>query len=164
MTDTHLRLIHDSLALKTEMADGYIELAEQLQSFNNPDAAATFFELADKQHQHIQRLKTLASEQCSGANEPQLQCIAQQSPIDDINAYSHYLMTPYHAVELAIRIELTTQQNLQTRLGLADNGIQDHPQQREHRGHLQALQQLLNSKIPPEKGWDEDLDPPYLDD
>ncbi len=164
MIDSNTRLIYDSLALKTEIADGYAELAEQLESFNNPEAAATFMQLADKQHQHILRLEILASEQLSSADQSQPPCIAQPSPIDDINALSHYLMTPYHAIELAIHIERTTQQNLQTRLGITDDDVRDQPQQLEHSRHLHALQQLLNGQPRPESGWDEDQDPPFLDD
>lgn len=162
-TDPNLALIRDSLSLKREIGDGYSQLAEQLENFNNPAAAASFLKLAEQQQQHIQRLAALASEH-SGSDPSLSVRVDQASPADDINASSHYLMTPYHAVALALEIEETTQHNLLERLGISASDPQSQSQQQEHARHIQVLQQLLGNSPKPPEHWDEDLDPPFLDD
>tara|TARA_R110002167_G_scaffold39585_3_gene122154 strand:+ start:1455 stop:1958 length:504 start_codon:yes stop_codon:yes gene_type:complete len=157
-------LLRDSLALKHEIADCYTQLAEQLDNFNNPDAAACFLKLAEQQQQQIHRLGVLASAQHPGSDQALPTRVDQESPADDINANSHYLMTPYHAVELALEIERTTQQTLLARLNIAESDPQSQPQQQEHAQQIQFLQQLLSSYPKPSEHWDEDLDPPFLDD
>lgn len=155
-------LIHSSLALKTEIADCFAELAEQLENFNNSEAADTFLELIRHQKHHIQRLETLVVER----DQPQSQALgnAQDSPADDINANSHYLMTPYHAVELALNIEQSSQQTLLAQSGIDANDEQSQPQQQEHARYILFLQQLLSTLPAPESHWHEDLDPPNLDE
>jgi hypothetical protein len=168
MTDTiadlSAALINGSLALKTEMADCYAELAEQLENFNNAEAAAIFVQLAQHQQRHIQRLQQLASEQPHDRIQPLTFNVDQESPADDINADSHYLMHPYHAVELALNVEQQTQHNLLARLGIIEEDNRCQPQQLEHARHIQLLQQLLSRQPQPDSNWDEDLDPPNIDD
>jgi hypothetical protein len=156
------QLIHNSVALKTEIAEGYEALAAQLEHFNNPEAAATFHKLVQHQRQHIQRLEKLATRpwqtKAMGATGE------QSSPADDINASSHYLMTPYHAVIMALEVEQRVQYKLLKRLAIRKTDEHSQAQQKEHARHIQLLQQLLFTLPQPESHWHEDLDPPNLDD
>lgn len=158
------RLISDSLCLKREIADCYLQLADQLENFNNSEAAACFLILAEQQQQQIQRLAARAATQHPGHKPRPSARVDQPSPADDINALSHYLMTPYHAVELALEIEQTTQQTLLARLNITQSDPQNQLQQQEHAQQIQVLQQLLSRYPKPCEHWDEDLDPPFLDD
>lgn len=159
---SHTALISGSITLKAEMAECYAELAEQLENCNNSDAAATFLLLAQQQQQHVQELEKLAANLDLSQPSPLTFNVDQESPADDINANSHYLMTPYHAVKLALNVEQHTLKALHSRLEMENN--LHSPHQQAHAQHIQALQQLLNTLPQPDNHWDEDLDPPNLDD
>ncbi|MEH6471351.1 MAG: hypothetical protein V7752_08875 [Halopseudomonas sp.] len=159
---SHTALVSSSITLKVEMAECYAELAEQLENFNNSDAAAAFLQLAQQQQQHVQELEKLATTLDLSQPSPLTFSVDQDSPADDINANSHYLMTPYHAVELALSVEQHTLKTLHSRLEIEEDPHSPH--QQEHAQHIQALQQFLKKLPQPDNHWDEDLDPPNLDD
>lgn len=159
---SHTALISGSITLKAEMAECYAELAEQLENCNNSDAAVTFLLLARLQQQHVQDLEKLAANLDLSRSSPLTFNVDQESPADDINANSHYLMTPYHAVELALNVEQHTLKALYLRLEIEKDPHLSH--QQEHAQHIQTLQQLQNTLPQPDSHWDEDLDPPNLDD
>ncbi|WP_432474361.1 hypothetical protein [Amphritea sp. HPY] len=159
---SHTALISGSITLKAEMAECYAELAEQLENCNNSDAATTFLLLAQHQQQHVQELEILAADLDLSQLSPLTFNVDQESPADDINANSHYLMTPYHAVELALNVEQRTLKALHSRIDMENNPHSPH--QQEHAHHIQTLRQLLSTLPQPENHWDEDLDPPNLDD
>ncbi|OMH35331.1 hypothetical protein [Motiliproteus sp. MSK22-1] len=171
-------LIKNTICIKTELAECYLELAEQLEHCNNPEAAQTFLQLSEKYQQHIQRLSTIsatsdAQHTTAGAT---VLCTNRASPTDDLYAEVHYLMTPYHVIKLALETEQQTQLEWQNQ---ADKEIpsdaeatNNNRQQgmllqqivQEQKEYLQMLKQWL-SKLPcPETHWDEDPDPPNLDD
>lgn len=158
------QLIATALAFKQEMADCYDELAIQLADCNNQAAANHFHQLAEQQRQHLQRLQPLDSGQPpTRCNNP-----SAETPSDWINSQAHYLMSPYHVLELALNTERHTHQQLLQRHALSERSVAEQAAgQRylsEQQRYWQQLEQQLSQLPPPASNWHEDPDPANLDE
>jgi hypothetical protein len=154
--------IVNALTLIGEMIDCYGELAEQLDNCNNAEAAAMFHQLVRRQQYHLESLAALAP----GSRTPPAAAAAPlESPADHLYAHTHYLMTPYHVVELALETETRIDELLETQRAGAPLHRQPLCQEylAERDRHRQSLRQLLGNLSPPDQQWDEDPDPPHLD-
>ena len=164
-------LIVAALALKTEMAECYQELAEQMEHCNNCEAAETFRQLVERQHQHLKTLSELEPNSQPSATPAWIQNGGFETPTTDLFANAHYLMCPHQVVKMALDIERQNQQRLDNRLETQpppQSLLYQHPlrlsYQQQHSLHLQHLEQLLNTLPAPAPHWDDDPDPPNIDD
>lgn len=166
--ETVEELLAHALAMETEAAERYQELADQMDVHNNPEVAALFRKLAEIEKLHVNNVNDLSG-------DLELPHIAPwdyawqtpESPESPSNNSRevHYLMQPYHAIALALKHE---------RLGvefyarLAERGDREdirklaeelHATEIEH---VRLLEQWLARFERPEKDWSEDPDPPLL--
>ena len=94
-------------ALEQELAERYGEMADSMEVHNNPEVARLFRELADSGESRAAKL----IRQARGMELPQVppwefQWLRLETPgLEDGMQQLHYLMTPYQALQLAIRIE-----------------------------------------------------------
>ncbi|WP_207063217.1 hypothetical protein [Motiliproteus sp. SC1-56] len=154
------RLASPARAAKGELADCYAEVAEQLEHCNNSPAADTFQLLARRLRSHLHNLGPAPADD-DAAPLP-------ESPADEIFLRSHYLMTPYHAVELALTMEQQTHHALLNHLNLDEAALRrtpvGHDYLAEQTRHFEGLRSLLAQMPAPPAGWDEDPDPPRMDE
>ena len=165
-----IETIEDLLAharvLETEAYECYLDLAEQMDMHHNRAVADLFRKLSEEEKKHIERVDSRAGEM----EVPRL------APWDfkdlDTEAHGltgarevHYMMTPYHALKLALRSEnrsvaffsqvVETSGNDEV-LKLARE-LQD-----EELHHVEVIKEWLAKEPVPEEDWDEDPDPPVL--
>ncbi len=176
MTDTRVTpsspdLITGSIRTMTDVAECYHELAEQMETCNNPVVAATFSELSELQQQLVRALDSLIPDTGTHSNLMQ----SGESPETRLYAGSHYLMHPWHAINLALETE---RELLAPLLALADSRSDEtttdgsavpgfsETQQISARvtQHLDTLSAMLSRQPVPDADWHLDPDPPMLDD
>lgn len=159
-------LIAYACVMEAEASDHYQELADQMEVHNNPEVAEVFRKLSGLSD----RLKEHLTSSNEGVELPQvrpwdyrLECIEllRSDNMDDV----HYLMTPYHAVELALRCKKRLVEFFDRLAETCDNeGIKLMARdfKREQAKHIDLLKQWLSEYPEPDEDWQEDYDPPRL--
>lgn len=167
MTDIPTFLAH-ALALETEAHDRYNELADALETHNNPEVAALFRSMAGFSLLHAQAVR----ERSQGYDLPRLKSWEYEwtdaegpetTPVDR----AHYLMTPWHCLQVALNNERRGQVYYATVAAGADD-----PELRrlaeefaaEEADHVAILEQRLAHLPRPGDDWDHDTDPPVISD
>jgi hypothetical protein len=166
LIETRADLLAHVLALVTETIERFELFADQMEVANNQEVAEIFQQLAALQRQCLQRAEAMAAgdqvariapwDSCWG---PEHQAVVPEA--DD----THYLMTPYHALSLALDAERCV------------DGFFHDIAAASHSAELRALAEELNAECSkrlthlrqwraqfpqPEEDWDEDHDPPNL--
>lgn len=162
--DSTEELLAYSLAIEKEAAERYEDLADQMDVHNNTEVAALFRKLAAIEGKHIANVEKLGT----GRKLPRIPPLEYQwgsteSPEAPAHDDAHYLMTPYHALSLALAAErraavffsrvatIATEENV-CRMA---SQLRDEEQE-----HVVLIQQWLNRYPKPEENWDHDPDPP----
>ena len=157
-------LLAYALAIEQEAAERYAELAEQMEVHNNHEVAALFRRLAAIEAKHIANVEGLGE----GRELPPISL--WELPWDDAESPEalahddvHYLMTPYHALSLA----LTGEQRAAAFFSRMARAAEDQEVRRmalrlrdEEREHVALMEEWLGRYPKPEEGWDDDPDPP----
>ena len=166
--DSREVLLAHAMAIETEAVDRYEELADQMDVHNNPEVAAFFRKMAEIEGKHVLNVENL----CGDTELPHiapwdLAWSNDESPeAPKHNDEVHYLMTPYHAIELAIQGEqraadffrcvadsVTAPADVRALAGeLAADELE----------HVRLLREWLARHPEPDAGWHEDPDPPML--
>ena len=161
-------LLAHAMAIETEAVDRYEELADQMEVHNNPEVAAFFRKMAEIEGKHVTNVEHL----CGDTELPHispwdLAWAGDESPespkhTDDV----HYLMTPYHAIEMAIDGE---QRAADFFRAVAENEAAPDDVRnladelaRDELEHVRLLREWLGAHAEPDDDWHHDPDPPTL--
>ncbi len=152
--------------LEQESVDRYEELADVMEVHNNHDIAALFRKFAGFGRKHASEVMRLAR----GRHLPRLQpwefkWLDAEGP-ETSNVFDvHYLMTPMHALQVALDNEQSgcdyyaliarTSVNAEVRT-LAQEFAAEEAQ------HVSMLQRWIADTEPAAADWDEDPDPPQM--
>lgn len=153
-----------AVALESEVAERYEDLAQSMEVHNNPDVAEVFHRLARASDKHAGEMRLRAGgvelpvvapwEFAWGGGE------APETPSMD---GTHYLMTPYHALDLARSAEIEAQ-NFYT--AVAENSSNSEVKKMafefayEEAEHVHLVNKWIADHPRPTDGWDFDPDPP----
>ncbi len=169
MNELSLFLTH-AVALEDESAERYEDLADNMEMHHNPEVAELFRKMAHYSRLHRQEAVGLAERETGGLldlNPWEFQWQGRESPESgDIDA-THYLMTPYHALSLALDAERRARDFYADVAARTTNErVRElaHGFAGEEAEHATILEQWLQRYPPPEPGWDEDPDPPTAAD
>ena len=153
-----------ALVMENEAVERYTDFADAMETHNNPEVAAMFRTMAGYETKHAQQImeqmgwtETPAvapdSYAWSGFDAP------EAAPIDSV----HYLMQPWHALQLALASEQRAEAFF---AALADAATSDEVRKAalelkaEEAEHV-ALVQAWLAKVPrPDNDWANDPDPP----
>ena len=171
-TPKPVQTIHDlmvqALAMEREAVDRYTELAEMMAVHNNNEVAELFRKMAGYEQLHVQHiLKDMGWSADSAPLPPEGAWSTTEAPeavpIDEM----HYLMHPWHALQLARAAE---QRAVEFFDGLArqatDAEIRGAAEEMraEEVEHVGLIDAWL-AKVPkPDANWAEDPDPPRYED
>ena len=161
-------LMAQALTMEREAVARYTELAEMMEVHNNTEVAALFRKMADYEAHHVTQIladmgwaEDMVAPRVAGAwagAEP-----PESVPIDEM----HYLMHPWHALQLALAAE---QRAVQFFASLAAS-VQGEALRRaaeemrdEEIEHVRLVRSWLDKVPPPDPGWADDPDPPRYDD
>ena len=159
-------LLAYSLAMETEAVERFNNLAGQMEMHHNYEVAELFHKLARIEGLHIDNVsKTAAGKALPSLLAWEYEWQGGESPEGGSMEEAHYLMQPWHAIELAMQGEMravafyrhvaettTDADVLKMALELVE----------EEEEHVALLKQWQQRFPKPVAGWDEDLDPPTV--
>ena len=156
-----------ALAMEIEAQQRYGELADSMEVHNNREVAELFRKMSVIEGKHAAQIQAEMgwTEVPANAKAPPWQGFeaAESIPIDEL----HYLMTPYHALELALAAEQRAESffshlvNLATVDSVRKAALELQEEEREHVELIKAWM----AKVPqPDKNWAVDPDPPRYDE
>ncbi len=151
--------------MELEATERYAQFAEQLDTHNNAEVADMFRKLSKIEGLHAKRIL----EEMGWPSLPALPVALawgegegpETAPLDAL----HYLMQPYHALQLALECEQRAQQHFEgivaskapkkVRVAAAEMA-------EEEREHVRLIKDWMARVPQPAAGWDEDPDPPRV--
>jgi rubrerythrin len=150
-------------AMELEATERYAQFAEQLDTHNNREVAQMFRKLAHIESLHAQRILEEMRWPSMPALPPAYAWASAEGPETAPQDAVHYMMHPYHALEIALRCEQQAQKYFEeiaaAKVPPAVRAAALEMAQ-EEREHVQLIRQWMQRVPPPPKGWDEDPDPP----
>jgi rubrerythrin len=165
LDDLGVFLVH-AVVLEDEAATRYDELADTMEVHHNDEVAALFRQMASYSKLHLAEATQHAAEHAGGLPDLkpwEFDWPGAESPESGQTESTHYLMTPHHALKLALAAE---QSAYSFYAGVAANARSEHIRElaaefaAEEAEHAEALEQWLQRYPAPPRAWDEDLDPP----
>ena len=155
-----------ALAMEREAVERYTELADAMETHNNREVAALFRTMAGYEALHAQRIQ----DDMNWVEAPAVPTGAwpameppESVPSDEV----HYLMHPWHALQLALAAEQRAEAffgelaRQATDEAVRRSALEMQAEEHEHVGLVQAWL----AKVPvPSSDWANDPDPPrYMD-
>jgi len=157
-----------ALAMENEAVERYSDFADAMETHNNPDVAAMFRTMAGYETKHAAAIMA----QMGWLEAPDVPREAVcwpgfESPEAAPSDAVHYLMQPWHALQLALAAE----QRAEKFFGVLAASATSEPVrlaalelQAEEAEHV-ALVKAWIAKVPqPDRDWDADPDPPRYTD
>lgn len=153
-----------AVALETEVAERYQEIAESMQVHHNAEVADLFFELASASRKHAASMR----ERSEGKDLPKIAPWEflwgdAEAPETPSMEHTHYLMTPYHALNLARSAEIQAQNFYTSAAETTPNAEVRNLALEfayEEAEHVHLINTWITRYPEPEEGWDFDPDPP----
>jgi rubrerythrin len=150
-------------AMELEAQERYAQFAEQLDTHNNRAVAEMFRKLSHIESLHARRILEEMGWPSPAALPPAYAWESPEGPETALPDSVHYLMQPYHALEIALRCELQAQQYFEG-IAAADAppGVRKAAVEMadEEREHVRLIRDWMRRVPEPGAGWDEDPDPP----
>lgn len=153
-------------AMEAEAAERYAELAEQMAAHHNDEVADLFARLAVIEGRHRDQIMA----RMGWTSPPDVDALRWETPEGpETTDYGelHYLMRPYHALELA-RLNECRAAEFFEHMAKARVPAEVHlaalEMAADEREHVRLIEDWLARVPAPESGWDEDLDPPAVVD
>ena len=155
-----------ALAMETAAAERYAELADTMQVHNNNETAELFRRMARIELEHARQIRVQIAE--GGGAEPApsrdaTRTEAECAPSEEL----HYLMLPYHALQIALANEKRAERFFAQ---LATEAISDAVREAalrlctEEREHVALIEAWLARVPAPRSDWADDPDPPRYSD
>lgn len=159
-------LLAHAKAMESEALERYLELAEQMEVHHNPEVAELFRKMARVERKHVEKiLERVGATDLPHIPPWEYQWLGAEAAEAIANEDVHYLMTPHHALTLALGAERRAFAFYERVVETAAAGdllelareLMD-----EEREHVALIEAWL-AKVPePTEDWAEDPDPPLL--
>ena len=155
-----------ALAIESEAAQRYAELADAMEVANNVEVAELFRRMANIETRHARAIMAQMrwEDYAPPRPTPSYRGEGPETPVsDDV----HYLMQPYHALELALACEERAQRFYADLARLAgDATVQSAAREleAEEREHVALVREWLSRVEKPAANWADDPDPPRYTD
>jgi len=159
--------LHDLLAIayqiESDAVERYTLLAEQMETHNNPELVKIFRDLARAEGIHGEEIRRMAGDFDVAAHARKLGRFAGDSPEEADLGAAHYLMTPWHALQLSLKGEeralayftsiVATTKDTEVKK-MAEELVEEEAE------HVNLVHRLLRRYPEPSATWADDLDPP----
>jgi len=151
--------------MELEATERYAQFAEQLDTHNNREVAQLFRKLADIEALHAKRILDEMKWPSTPALPPAYAWEGPEGPETAPFDSLHYLMQPWHALEIALRCEQEAQKYYESiAASRAPKQVRDAAREMagEEAEHVRLIREWMKKVPRPASGWDEDLDPPRM--
>ncbi len=157
-----------ALAMETEAAERYAEFADAMEMHNNLEVAALFRKMADIESRHAAQIMAEMGWKEAPALPPGRPTwegfeAPETTPVDEV----HYLMQPWHALQLALKNEERAERffgRLARVATVATVKKAARELEAEEREHVELVKAWLKKVPPPDSDWANDPDPPSYTD
>lgn len=157
-----------ALAMENEAVERYTEFADMMETHNNGEVAALFRTMAGYEAKHAQHIMAQMGWQAAPAVPRELVCwpgyeSPEAAPVDEV----HYLMQPWHALQLALGAEQRAEAFFGALAAMTANEAVRAAaleMQAEEAEHVELVKAWMTKVPPPDRDWSDDPDPPrYVD-
>ena len=157
-----------ALAMETEAAQRYVEFADAMEMHNNLEVAALFRKMADIETRHAAQIMAEMGWKVAPAMPPGKATwdgfeAPETTPGDEV----HYLMQPWHALQLALQNEERAERffgKLARAATVATVKKAALELESEEREHVELVKAWLKKVSKPASDWANDPDPPSYTD
>lgn len=153
--------------IEADAVDRYDLLAGQMETHNNPELTAVFRDLARAEAIHRDEIQRLAGDFDVIAHARMAKWARGESPEQADLGSAHYMMTPWHALDMALAGE---KRALAFFKAIAETATDPHITKmaeefaEEETEHVNLVHRLMNKYHLPPHAWSEDLDLPIPQD
>ena len=160
-------LLAHARAIEAEALERYTELADQMETHNNPEVAALFRKMAHAEQLHVEKiLERIGETELPHISPWAYQWLEAEAP-ESASGDVHYMMTPFHALNLALEAEKRARAFYARIVETAtEEGILTLARElfEEECEHVRLVERWLAEVGEPEEDWSDDPDPPALAD
>jgi len=157
-------LLTAAYRIEVDAVERYTQFAAQMETHNNPELVAIFRDLARAEGIHAEEIRRMAGDIDVVTRAERVATVfAEDSPEQADLASAHYLMTPWHALQLALDAEKRALALFTSIAETAkDQEIKEMAEEfvEEEAEHVNLVHRLLRKYPAPAEGWAEDPDPP----
>ncbi len=164
---TLYEFMREALVMELDAAQRYTEFADAMETHNNLEVAALFRKMARIEDKHAEQIMaemgwTAMPPPAAGASRAGFEA-PETAPGDEV----HYLMQPYHALELALVNEQRAERFFARLARAATNATvrkAARELQAEEREHVELVRAWMKRVPRPDADWANDPDPPAYTD
>ena len=160
--------LNDLLAIayriEIDAVDRYNLLADQMETHNNPELVKVFRDLARAEGIHGEEIRRLAGDFDVAEHAETMAQFGHESPEEADLSLAHYLMTPWHALQLSLKGEERALAYFTSIVETAkDPKVKAMAAElvEEEAEHVNLVHKLLRRYPKPKDDWADDPDPPH---
>ena len=150
--------------IEADAVERYNVLADQMEVHNNPELVKVFRDLARAEGIHAEEIRRMAGDIDVIAHGQRMARWSRGESPEEVDLGSaHYLMTPWHALQLALAGEKRALEFFTSIAATAkDPKIKKMAEEfkEEEAEHVNLVHRLLRKYPPPSESWAQDSDPP----
>lgn len=154
-------------AMETEAAERYAEFADSMEVHNNREVAELFRKLARIEQIHADQILEQMGWKQSPLSSVNVRWEGMEGPETADPTELHYLMQPYHALQIALLNEKRARDFFANLAKVTkDAGVRKGALEMEEdeAEHVRLIEQWLKRTPKPDPNWETDQDPPVLSD
>jgi rubrerythrin len=154
-------------AMEAEAAERYAEFADSMEVHNNRDVAELFRKLSRIEQRHADQILEQMGWKQSPASSVDVRWEGAEGPETADPTELHYLMQPYHALQIALHNEKRARDffahlaKVATNAGVRKGALE---MERDEAEHVRLIEEWLKRTPVPDFNWEADPDPPMLSD
>ena len=159
-------MVH-AYAMETEAAERYAEFADSMEMHNNREVAELFRKLARIEQRHADQILEQMGWKQSPVASAGYRWEGTEGPETADPTELHYLMQPYHALQIALHNEKRARDFFKHLAKVTrDAGVRAGAleMEEEEAEHVHLIEEWLKRTPKPEANWQADQDPPVLSD
>lgn len=154
-------------AMEAEAAERYAEFADSMEMHNNREVAELFRKLARIEQRHADQILEQMGWKQLPVTSANVRWQGMEGPETADPTELHYLMQPYHALQIALHNEKRARDFFANLAKVTkDAGVRKGALEMEEdeAGHVRLIEEWLERTPKPDANWQADPDPPVLSD
>jgi rubrerythrin len=154
-------------AMEAEAAERYAEFADSMEVHNNREVAELFRKLSRIEQRHADQILEQMGWKQSPAAAANYRWEGTEGPETADPTQLHYLMQPYHALQIALLNEKRARDFFAhlakntTSAGVRKAALE---MEQDEATHVRLIEEWLKRTPKPDANWEADQDPPMLSD
>ena len=154
-------------AMEAEAAERYAEFADSMEMHNNLEVAELFRKLSRIEQRHADQILEQMGWKQSPVSSANVRWEGAEGPETADPTELHYLMQPYHALQIALHNEKRARDffahlaRVTRDAGVRKGALEMEEDEAEH---VRLIEAWLKRTPKPDPNWETDQDPPVLSD